>query len=231
MSHFEDNLNEIEGLLKNYLGACNLAFDKMTLYPMRRFIIDSRDSLEELGDVTPPDVYLLRLFGSNRQIKIVKPDLEVVKKFIIKYGSLLSWWNGRFSYLEKMIQKDIKIEPVPREVGSLYHVVFTANGLLVMPYALDGTVKHYGFAFSLDVSPGMVDRPIEFNLANERGYNSSRAALSDLVANFGDQTVLIARNTEFYPLRGTVFPVIGEKYKTMISGSIQGRADNKIAQA
>lgn len=231
MSNFEDNLNGIEGFLENCFDSCTLAFDERELYPMRRLIINSSDSLEELGDVTPPDVYLLRLFGSNRQIEVVKPNLKAVRKFIVKYAPSLSWWNRRFSYLEKIIQKDIKIEPVPREIGSIYCVVFTAKGLLVMPYALDGTVKHYGFAFSLDVSTEVVDRPVEFNLANERGYSSSKAALSDLVGDFGNQTVLVACNTEVYPLQGTVFPIIGEKYKTMIGGSIQGRTDNKIAQA
>jgi hypothetical protein len=115
----------------------------------------------------------------------------------------------RFVYMRDSISQHIQMEVLPNEILDGERTLL-GQGYFVIPT----TMRDRGFfVFKYSQNPCCKDtRAIAFQPTSEYGAHSIEEAIAQHIPPNRIGSVIIARNTEDYPLSETVMPILFEKY-------------------
>ncbi len=122
----------------------------------------------------------------------------------------------RFVYMKESISRHIQMEVLPNEILDGERTLL-GQGYFVFPTTMQDK-GFYVFRYSQNTCPCCKNtRAIEFQPTSEYGSPSLEQAMAQHVPSNRIGSVIIASNTESYPLSETVMPILAEKYDQKVT--------------
>jgi len=203
-----NNSSDVKKVSENSLMLCSEAISRNAFYPhaelagrVLQFIKQYRNEFSK---------------KSNRQCSAYFRK-EKEDSFIATCNEI-SKLEDNISLFEAMkyaISKHIKLEAEPIEGEILY----LAQGRLILPTKII-TKGYHVFSISSKQCAGCGSKELSFNPLTKYGLSSVEEAKRRHTEKDELMTVVIARNTEHYPLFETVLPIIKEKYLLGSTGNL-----------
>jgi hypothetical protein len=136
-------------------------------------------------------------------------ELDKAQEFFQTAAQSLEERAQRFVYMRDSISQHIQMEVLPNEILDGERTLL-GQGYFVIPT----TMRDRGFfVFKYSQNPCCKDtRAIAFQPTSEYGAHSIEEAIAQHIPSNRIGSVIIARNTEDYPLSETVMPILFEKY-------------------
>jgi hypothetical protein len=198
------DLKEVIELHKNIIDA---AMNKKALHPYQKLLNSIFDTLNNVYNAINSEKLEILLRKLN--VDIPRSEFSLMKSILAEAVENFGNSARIFDLMGKSIEEKITIEMLPNVGGE---TLYFTKAKIVLKSNNNGKTGHYVFAFDRSKCPCCDKMEIivgEENIVPEKTIES---AIKNHIDPKVLQTVIIARNTEEYPLKETALPVVIKKY-------------------